>query len=347
MTLVANRITLFTFLKASLLMQVSLLFLWGCNSSSDYQQFSGSTMGSTYHITANLEQGQSRERVQEVIDRALREIDESMSTYRNDSQISRFNVAGLQTQVEVSADFLQVLDISYKVYHQSGGVFDPTIGPLVDLWGFGSRQSLNQMQKIPDPVAIEATKARLGFLSLGRSGDKIWKTRPVEIDFSAVAPGYAADKLARLFSEMGIADYMVEIAGEIATHGKSPRGTPWRIGIEIPAQLRGKIQAAVDLGDAHLATSGDYRNYYEVDGVRYCHEIDPRTGYPVRNRLASVTVLADSTGASDAWATAMMVLGEKEGFVLAEKLKLAAYFIFRTDTGFDVRYTEPMREYLE
>ena len=345
MTLAAKSHFLSSLLKASLIFQVSLFFLLGCDSSG-YQKFSGSTMGTTFHITAKLTEKHDSSAVELAFSRRLEEIERSMSTYWIESEISQFNRAGLSQPVSVSPDFIDVLKISKDVFEQSGGAFNPSVGALVELWGFGKTISVRQFQSKPEEQAIENAKALMGFPFIEIENQKIYKTQPAQIDFSAVAKGYAVDELAKILEQLQVTDYMVEIGGEVATRGKSPRNEFWRIGIEMPAGLKGRYIAALALYQSHIATSGDYRNYYEYDGQRYSHTIDPRTGYPVRHRLASVTVAAESTGEADAWATALMVLGEKEGFELAEKLGIPAYFVYRLDKEFEVKYTEPMRQYL-
>ena len=332
-------------LKASLLIQFSLLFLLGCDSSG-YQKFKGSTMGTTYHITANLTEEHDMSALQQDFSRRLEEIERSMSTYWVESEINRFSRSDLNSPLPVSSDFLHVLKISQLIYQQSNSAFNPSVGALVELWGFGSRLSIKQFQSKPSEESIVEAKKKMGFTQIVVEGQKIHKTALAQLDFSAVAKGYAVDELARVLAEQNVTDYMVEIGGEVATKGNSSRGEAWRIGIEAPSRIKGLVMAALTLNDAHIATSGDYRNYYEIDGVRYSHTIDPRTGYPVKHKLASVTVAAKSTAEADAWATALMVLGEDEGFKLAEKLGLSAYFIYRLNEGFESKYTQSMRVYL-
>ena len=347
--MLTNKKTL-SYLKASLLLQVSLLFLWGCSSSSDYQKFEGPTQGTSYHITAQLPKGVERKAVEAEITKTLDDIDVSLSTYRDDSEISRFNALPVNKALAVSPVFIDVLNISREVYEQSGHVFDPAVKPLIDIWGFGSNPSLEAMQKIPDAKTIAKAKAELHFDGVVNDGLKLKKLSPVTLDFNGVAQGYAVDALKNAMLRMGIHNFMIEVGGEVATDGVSPRNTPWRIGIETPvldAAAGASIFKALDLDEANVSTSGDYRDYYEVNGKRYSHTIDPRTGKPIDHKLTSVTVVTKSVAHADAWCTAFMVLGEDEGYKLAEKLGMAAYFIYREGSGFAVKSTSAMQKYLE
>lgn len=342
----SKRQSIITLLKASLLIQVSLLLLWGCGSSK-YEEFSNSTMGTSYHITANLSGGQNKEAIQKMLTQRLEDIENSMSTYRPNSEINQFNRAELNTPIQVNDDFIKVLKISQVVYQQSNGAFNPSVGALVDLWGFGPKLSIEQFQSVPSFEEIAKAKEQMGFAQIELQGSTISKKIPTQLDFSAVAKGYAVDELAQVLVDHGVVDYMVEIGGEVATKGKSPRGGLWRIGIEAPAEIMGKVVTALELKEDYLATSGDYRNYHDIKGVHYSHTIDPRTGYPVKHKLSSVTVIATSTAEADAWATALMVLGEVEGYQLAEKLAIHSYFIYREGKTFKVKYTTKMSDYFE
>lgn len=334
--------------KAGPVLLVSLFLLLGCDrkSSAVYVKIAGSTMGTSYHITAKLPESAAQTAVEMAIANRLIEINQSMSTYIAKSEISQFNDAGINQPVSVGKDFLQVLLISQQVYEQSQAAFNPTIGPLVDLWGFGPRLMVESFQKKPAELDIQTKLQELDFTALHILGSQVTKSKPMRLDFSAVAKGYAVDEIARLLSHAGVQHYMVEIGGEVKTQGLSPRNSVWRIGIEQPNNIRGKTFRALALKDAAVATSGDYRNFLEIDGKRYSHTIDPTTGYPVDHNLSSITVITDTVAAADAWATAIMVLGESKGYAIAETHNLAVYMIYRENGEYAVKYTQSMQPYL-
>ena len=201
----------------------------------------------------------------------------------------------------------------------------------------------------PAKEAIEALKARLGYhqLQLDLFDNKLLKREPVSLDLSAIGKGYAVDELAKLLDMAGYQDYMVEIGGEIRTRGKSSRGGPWLIAIEKPGQGIGVVQQVLSLVNVAVATSGDYRNYFEKDGKRYSHTIDPRTGYPITHNLASVTVIAETAAFADAMATALTVMGPEEGLALAKSQDMAVYMLLKTEGGFAVEYTPAFKPYLD
>jgi thiamine biosynthesis lipoprotein len=336
--------------RASLIFQFSLLFLWGCDSPK-YEIFQGSTQGTQYHITAKLPKNTTTLKIQEVIDKSLANVDISLSTYRDDSEISRFNKMPIDIPVNVSQEFIDVLDVSREVFKLSAGAFNPSVNDLVQLWGFGRKISVTQSQVVPDDKAIDQAKLTMNFEALKQAGREIQKMLPVKLDFNGVAQGYTVDVLGKALRAQGVENYMIEVGGEVATRGVSPRGNAWRIGVELPDDLMlqndNKVFAALLLNDANLATSGDYRDYYEIEGKRYSHTLDPQSGRPITHNLASVTVVTKTTGHADAWATAFMVLGETAGFELAEKLNIPAYFIYRKNGKFDVKLTNAMQAYVE
>lgn len=333
-------------LKASLIIQVSLLFLWACGNREAVEVFTGPTMGTSYNIKAEFAKPVDHAAVQKAITDRLEVIEQSMSTYRPTSEISRFSQLPVGQSMTVSDDFLRVFDVSRQVYLLSGGAFNPSVAALVNLWGFGPKLTVEQFQHAPSDEAIQAARASMHFDKIQVNGNTLLKQDVVSLDFSAVAKGYAVDEIGKVLEGFSAHSYMVEIGGEVITRGESPRHTPWRIGIELPQMLRGSVMSALVLADAAVATSGDYRNYIEIDGKRYSHTIDPRTAFPIAHKLTSVTVLAKTVAEADAWATAMMVLGEDEGFALAQKLEMPAYYIYRSDNGFAVKHTAQMQQYL-
>jgi len=333
-------------LKASLMIQVSLLFLYGCESSR-FESFQGKAQGTTYHVTLEVPEHLTAADVQQQLEKRLAEIDKSLSTYRPDSEISRFNQQSTGESLTVSDDFIKVIEISQYVFQNSNGAFDLTVKPLIDLWGFGSKVSLKHFESVPADADIQKAIRELNFAALSIKGNTITKSSLITIDVNGVAQGYSVDALHQLLKNMGVLNYMIELGGEIATHGHNPKGKSWHIGIDWPESSSNKrVYSTLLLNDNFVSTSGDYRDYYEIKGKRYSHTIDPRTGKPVEHRLASVTVLASSVALADAWCTAFMVLGDNVGFELANKMNMPAYFIYRSDQGFQVKITKAMQPFL-
>lgn len=332
-------------LKASFISSLLLLLL-ACNAQQ--MQLSGHTMGTTYHISYLPEaNSKSDAAIKKAITERLEAIEDSMSTYRKNSEISRFNRLSVGKSLKVSEDFAAVFSLAKQVYQQSGQSFDPSIGPLVNLWGFGPKLTVENFQNTPSESEIAKALAQLQFDKLSMRDSRLKKTADVYLDFSAIAKGYGVDVIAEVLKTHGVKNFMVEIGGEVQTAGHSARGDAWRIGIELPQQFQSDISGTLLLTDTSVATSGDYRNYYEVDGVRYSHTIDPRNGKPVRHKLSSVTVIHDSVALADAFATALTVLGEVEGKALADKLDLKALFIYKTQQGFDAYATQAIKPYLQ
>jgi thiamine biosynthesis lipoprotein len=299
----------------------------------DQWVLTGRTMGTVFTVKVVVAPGSdvSRDSVETAIRDAVDGVDSSMSTYRDDSELSRFNRAGTEP-FEVSDSMIEVMAEAQRVAELSAGAFDITVGPLVDAWGFGP----DSRTEPPDEQTIAALLAVSGhrYLVVDRVRRTLGKEHPgLACDLSAIAKGYAVDKVVSSLSDLGLADIMVEIGGEVRATGRNAAGESWRIGIERPEIERGGLWSAVELVESAMATSGDYRNYYERDGVRISHTIDPRTGRPVTHRLASVSVIHPSCMTADALATAINVLGPEEGRELVEREGLAAFFLVRTDDG--------------
>jgi thiamine biosynthesis lipoprotein len=319
------------------------IFIIACSQITEHKivKISGPTMGTEYHISwVSRKQDQAsliveREQVQQQVDRLLLVINKSMSTYDPQSELSVINQDFTSQWRDISGDLYRVLMMANQVNIQSNKAFDVTVGPLVNLWGFGPDK---HNDKIPSKERIEAILGQLGSEVLDlRQRDEGFQLKldaPRYLDLSAIAKGYAVDKLGRLLLQQGITDYLVEVGGEIIAHGMKPNQIPWRVAIEAPNDEGRSVQIIVPLTQLGIATSGDYRNFFEFDGQRFSHTIDGRTGYPVKHNLASVSVLHEFVALADAWATALSVLGAEEGLKLAEEYNLAAYFIVRTDTGF-------------
>jgi thiamine biosynthesis lipoprotein len=296
--------------------------------------FGGPTMGTTWRVTV-VTGGADTSKVQAALTAELDEIDRQMSNYRDDSVLARFNAHASAEPFIAPPALLTVVDLAAKVSATSGGAFDVTVAPLVDAWGFGR---VKRADARPSDDDLAALRARVGWqkLHVDLSAGTLRKDQPdVVVDLSAIAPGYAADVLSDRLVALGFPNHLVDVGGEFRARGEN-QGGPWRVGVERPdgpVDDRA-VQEVVLLRDAALATSGDYRNYREQDGVRISHTIDPRTGRPIAHRLASVTVVAAGAGLADAWATALNVLGPEDGRALAEREDLAALFLVREAGGF-------------
>ena len=289
------------------------LLLSSCSNETatpESVRLKGVTMGTTYSMTIPvLPEGIEPETVKVGVEQLLVAINQSMSTYIINSELSQLNQSKSIDWVNLSDQLYTVIDQAQMISSRSNGAFDITVAPLVNLWGFGPEKSIGNK---PSEDAIQQRLQQIGYqkIELRQSPRAIKKIdSAIEIDLSALAKGYGVDQIANYLASLGIEDYMVEIGGEIHLNGKNGHGTPWRIAIEKPAADQRSIQRVLLLESGAIATSGDYRNYFEKDGKRYSHTIDPRTGRPITHTLASVSVIAESTMKADGWATALMVLG--------------------------------------
>ncbi len=312
----------------------------------DTLRLTGATMGTRYNITWLDGDGQPEpEAVHAGVEEVLEEVNASMSTWREDSEISRFNRSTPGEWFALSEDFSAVFTMARSVSRASGGAYDVTVGPLVNLWGFGAAGTGPEMgDTVPAPEEITGLMGQVGEsrLDFDATRPALRKTVPMSVDFSSIAKGYGVDRVAEYLEGLGIDRYLVEIGGEIRVRGMSPRGDYWRIAIEKPVAGERAVEEAVTLIDAAVATSGDYRNYFEVEGVRYSHTIDPRTGAPVRHELVSVTVVHPSATLADAWATALTVLGPEQALQTALNEDLAVYLISRDGDDFVAESTPGM-----
>ncbi len=318
------------------------LVLAGCHRppATPKLAFSGVTMGTSYHIKlAELPPGLTVANLQHEVDQRLETIERQMSTYRADSELSRFNRCEGSEWFPVSADTALVVTTALEVGQQTDGLFDVTVGPLVNLWGFGPPA---RRDTVPTVEQLAAARERVGqqYLQSRQTPPALRKLRPgVYVDLSAIAKGFAVDQVAQVCDRHHLADYLVEIGGEVRASGHRPDGSWWRIGIEQPLDGARAIGRVVELDDRSLATSGDYRNFFAADGQRYSHEIDPRTGRPVTHSLASVSVLADHCMRADALATALMIMGPDEAYRFAEEHQLAVLLMVRVPNGFKEKST--------
>lgn len=306
---------------------------------SEQVVFSGPTMGSTYRVVVrgSMSPGMHAS-TQATLQAELDRIDALMSTYRADSEVARFNASASTDKVPVSLDTVTVVTAAQTISEQSGGALDVTVLPLVGAWGFGSEPS----STLPDDQKVAELLRRVGYRKLSAGNDPAWLQKQqgdVSIDLSAIAPGFAADRLSELLTEQGLPHHLVDVGGELRAAGLAAKGVPWRVGIEEPDRDQRTVHLSMALCSGALATSGDYRNFEEQDGARRSHTIDPRSGRPVEHALASVSVVAPSAMLADGWATALLVLGPVQGRELATRLDLPAYFIVRSPGGFETAAT--------
>jgi thiamine biosynthesis lipoprotein len=293
---------------------IFFLLLAGCSLQKEVS-FSGKTMGTTYHITVVTGYFSSTKDLKDRIDQRLEAINKSMSTFRKDSEISRFNaIQNTGEKFKISDDFFNVMTVAKTVYELTGGAWDGTVRPLENLWGFGNYEN---KQKIPAPSEITSLLPEIGFNHIEISSDHclIKKKAPLSLDLASIAKGYGVDQVAELIGTSGIKNFLVEIGGEVFAAGFRKDGKQWRIGINRPqaGSPFDQVYKVVNLHDKGFATSGDYRNYFEAGGQRFSHILDPRNGYPVRNGVVSVSIVADTCTFADGLATAVMVMGHEKG----------------------------------
>jgi thiamine biosynthesis lipoprotein len=293
-----------------------------CSQPEKTLLFTGQTMGTTYHITVTEGPGARSAGLHARIDQRLERLNQSMSTYLPDSEISRFNRSrSVDRAFPVSTDFYAVMAVAAEVYRISKGTWDGTVEPLVKLWGFGSPGGIDAL---PSRQSIAEALGKVGFDHIDVSGPGVIKKgRPdIAVDLASIAKGYGVDAVARLLGEAGFKSYLVEIGGEVYAAGRRPDGMPWKVGINQPdmSAPANAVYMALVLENQAMATSGDYRNYIEIEGRTYSHIIDPRSGYPVRNGVVSASVIAPTCTLADGLATALMVMGPREGLALLDRL---------------------------
>ena len=302
------------------------------------QELSGHAMGTTYSIVLvdpdpEILSSDLRPRLQE----RLEQLENIASTYRDASEISEFNLNETTQWVDVSREFCAMVSDALKMGRETGGAFDITVGPLVNLWGFGPDEASNAP---PAESDIDATRAIVGYANLEADCERPALRKSIaalQIDLSGWAKGYAVDQLSQMLISTGVDNFFAELGGEIRVQGHNADKRRFAIAIEKPSRQPVDENSIIRISNMGIATSGDYRNFFEHEGTRYSHTIDPRTGRPVDHKLSAVTVVHDSTAYADAMATALLVLGPDAGMALANELNIAAYFAVSTSTGFEFR----------
>lgn len=313
-----------------------LLFLAACSEKDRPLEspvtLQGDIFGTYYQVTVAdpLTQGQAQA-LEKGFMAELDAIDASMSTWKEDSELSRFNRSPVGEWQTLSAPLIEVMGISQRVFDASNGAFDITVGKLVNLWSFGPEA---RPKEVPDESLIAERLAAVGMQHLELDTEELRARRlqDIQVDLSGVAKGYATDQVANYLAEQGYGNYLVNLGGEIEVRGyRDAESERWRIGVEVPADGQPTAEQILPLENISVATSGDYRNYFEQDDQRYSHTIDPRDGRPIDHRMASVTIAHDSNAEADAWATAMSVLGEGEGLSVAAREGVAVLMLVRED----------------
>lgn len=313
----------------ALIFALALALLLFYEPNLKYHKISGDTQGTTYHITY---QDREKRILQPKIEQLLHKFDLSLSSYIEESIISQIN----QNNESVKPDkfFRTVFNKSEEIYHITDGAFDITVAPFVNAWGFGPKSGIDV-----DSAAIDSIKAYVGMQNIELIAGKLIKNNPnVRIDVNAIAQGYSVDVVAEFLERKGITNYLVEIGGELLAKGVNAKGENWKIGIDKPVDdnfASGQnLQAIIEISGRSLATSGNYRKFYEKDGIKYVHSINPKTGYPVESRLLSTTVISQDCMTADAYATAFMVMGlEKTIMFLSHHKELDAYLIYSDKHG--------------
>lgn len=335
-------------MNRSIFLLCAWLVLGGCARPPVELEMSGPTMGTSYSLKiVSPPADVDAAAVQAVIDEVLARIDQSMSAYRSDSEISRFNTSNSTQWFEVSQDLASVVQSALRFSEDSGGAFDVTVAPLVAAWGFGATEQTPP--SLPEPAVLDALRASTGYekLQVRMQPPALRKNAAeVQIDLNAIAPGYAVDQLGERLSSMGVERYMINVGGEVRVRGRNAQGGAWKIAAEKPVDGEPVPWAILRLSDLAVTTSGEYRRYYEIDGRRYSHTIDPRTGRPVQHSLASVVVIGPTSMYTDGWATALNVLGAQAGYELAVQRDITAMFIEWQDGRLRWRATQGFEAYL-
>ncbi|WP_419246545.1 FAD:protein FMN transferase [Serratia sp. NFX21] len=321
------------------------LLLTGCGP--EQVNLDGKTMGTSYSVRyVTGDDTPSAGKMQAEIDKRLELVNDQMSTYRPGSELSRFNASrAVDKPFPVSAATTEVVLEALRINRVTDGALDVTVGPLVNLWGFGPE---GRPDKVPSAAELERRRAWTGIDKLSVQGNALVKSIPeLYVDLSSIAKGYGVDVIAQYLQSQQVKNYMVDIGGEVRTRGHNGEKKPWRIAIERPtAGMEQKAQLVIQPGEMSIATSGDYRNYFEQDGVRYSHTIDPVTGKPIHHHLVSVTVLSPTCMAADGLSTGLNVLGPERGMALANLMGIPVFMIVKTAKGFEERYSEAFKPYL-
>ena len=320
-----------------------LILFTGCTPSPEHYTFTGRTMGTGYSITISSSEKPPLD-LSSKIEIRLKEISQQMSTWDKDSEISLFNHSHKTDWQKISDDFHYVTKKSLNISRITNGAFDPTVMPIVRLWGFSS---YDKTDRIPENDEIKKTVNTIGYQNIQLKSGYIRKSAAaIELDLSAIAKGFGVDAISELIRNNGYKSFMVEIGGEVKAEGVRHNGEPWRVGIRNPKTDRIEARLKLSLTDKAIATSGDYENYFLYQNKKYSHVINPKTGYPPENRIASVSVIADDCMTADAIATALMVMNVDDGLKLAKENGYAIAYILRNDNKFTDIFSDNFKHYL-
>lgn len=326
---------------------IGLAILVSCSPAkpvTEQYQLNGNTMGTYYVVKFYSDTAVDSTHLQQQIDAELELVNDLMSTYRPQSELMRFNRHTDGSAFPLSNQTRTVVAEALRIAQQTQGVLDVTVGPLVELWGFGAR---GRIEHAPEDAIIAQTRAVTGYNKLTLNAEGLSKAEPaLAVDLSPIAKGFGVDRVAALLEQNGIDNYLVEIGGEMRLKGTKPDQQPWKIAIEKPVTTERAVQRILVPGNMGVATSGDYRNYFEEDGIRYSHLLDPRSGKPINNRTVSVTVLHPSCMTADGYATALNVMNEKEALAFAEQHAIAVLLVVKTDDGFTELTSSAFKPYL-
>lgn len=331
---------------------ILLLLLAGCDAQEKTASRSlvleGKTMGTYWRVSLAGVDSFQEQRLKDKIQAQLDADDRLMSTWKKDSALSRFNQFDSTAPYPVSEAMSDIITMALRIGEKTDGAMDVTVGPLVNLWGFGPHKA---PEKTPDESEITAVKALTGLhhLKVINASDKQWLQKDLPglyIDLSTIGEGYAADHLARLMEQNGIGRYLVSVGGTVVARGMNSDGHAWRVAIQKPTDRESVIQALVDINGHAISTSGSYLNYYELDGKRISHIINPQTGRPIDHNLVSVSVIATTAMEADGWDTGLMVLGAEKAKQVAQKEGLAVYMITKGEQGFETWMSPQFKTFL-
>lgn len=327
---------------------LTLSLLAGCQRGPEQPEvLRGNIFGTFYEVSISGEENFDRDTIQAGVLEVLNEVDRQMSTYRENSVLNKLNLATIGEPVQVPDELFYVLQTAQRISQLSAGAFDTTVGGLVNLWGFGPEGRVTHVPDI-DELATRLQQVGYRFVVLDETQQTVTRLADVFVDLSGIAKGFAADQVADYLHAQGLQHFLVNLGGDLKASGMRNSERPWRVGIEVPTDQQRISQHIMPVSNTALLGSGDYRNYFEEDGIRYSHTINPTTGHPIRHRLAAVHVVMHSATEADAWATAFMVLGEEAGVELANKEEIAAIFVYRNNGEFQSTMTHAFqREYAD
>lgn len=334
-----------------LLLSTLVSLLTACNDNPQPRpqiDIDGKTMGTVYSVKVSGDIAIDKQQLQQQIDAVLERANDDISTYRADSVLSRFNQSHSASPYPIPRGMVDIILMAQRIGRDTGGAMDITVGPLVNLWGFGPDK---RPVAVPDSQQIAAAQKNIGLQHLkllsDSRGEWLQKDLPnMYVDLSTLGEGYGTDELVRLMAHNGITNYLVSVGGAVSSRGVNGQGKPWRVAIQKPTDRENAVQTLVDLQGYGISTAGSYRNYYEQNGQRYSHVIDPSTGRPINHSLVSATVIASTALEADGWDTGLMVLGTEKALKLAEEKGLAVYLIAKTDDGFSTVMTPQFKAFL-